>query len=204
MTATQQNRLLLLAIPLTLIAYLLPWAVNTAAGLTLSAYDLAEWLSLHPTTHPHRIPSFALRGQLLIVALLITWTTCKPLLTYSWWLRLVALILLVVAQLPPPEFLAWTGDLNQRQQAFLAVVSLITGIIGLIGILQRFRYYLLIPVLLIGIYLNIYVLTQIIPRMQEFGLQPQLGIGGFLMIGVYSVLLIGMVQILRKANRVTI
>jgi hypothetical protein len=204
MTATQQNRLLILAIPLTLVAYLSPWAVNTAAGLTLSAYDLAEWLSLHPATHPDRIPSLALRSQLLIVTLLITWSTCKPVLTYSWWFRLIALGILIIAQLPPPEFLAWTGDLNQRQQAILAVLSLIAGIIGLTGILQRFKYYLLIPVLLIGIYLNIYVLTQIIPRMQEFGLQPQLGIGGFLMIGVYSVLLIGIIQQMRNANRVTI
>lgn len=202
MTAANQNRILLIPIAFALVAYLLPWVVNTAGGLTLSAYDLAEWMSLHPATHPDRIPSLALRSQLLIITLLITWTVSKPLLTYGWWFRLTVLGLLVIAQLPPPEFLAWTGDLNQRQQAFLAVISLIAGIIGLTGILQRFRYYLLIPVLIIGIGMNVYALAQVIPRMQEFGLQPQLGIGGFVLAAVYSVLLIGVFQMLRNANRV--
>jgi hypothetical protein len=203
MTATQQNRILLIAIPLALIAYLIPWVVNTSTGLTLGAYDLAEWLSLHPATHPARNPSFALRGQLLILTLIITWTTSKPILTYSWWFRCMALTLLVIAQLPPPEFLSWTGDQNQRQQAFLAVISLVGGIFGLTGILQRFRGYLLLLVLFIGIALNIYGLTQIIPRMQEFGLQPQFGIGGFALLAIYAVVFLWLIQIRQKANRVT-
>ena len=204
MTATQQNRILLITIAFALVAYLLPWVVNTAGGLTLSAYDLAEWLSLHPATHPDRMPSLALRSQLLIITLLITWTTGKPLLTYSLWLRLIALVLLIIAQLPPPEFLMWTGDLNQRQQAILAVISLTAGIIGLTGILQRLQYYLLVPVLVIGIVMSVYALAQIIPRMREFGLQPQVGIGGLALVSIYSVLLIGVIHILRNANRVTI
>ncbi|MDQ7026038.1 MAG: hypothetical protein Q9P01_20190 [Anaerolineae bacterium] len=201
MTVTQQNRILIIAFPLAIIAYLLPWAINTTTGLTLGGYDLAEWLSLHPATHPSRIPTLLLRGQLLILTLIIVWTTKKPLFTNEWWLRCIIVGLLVIAQLPPPEFLAWTGDQNQRQQALLAILSLIGGIVGLTGILYRVRPYLLIVVIIIGLLAVIYVLTQIQTRMQDFVLKATLGIGGISLIVVYVVLLVIYTLECLKANR---
>lgn len=203
MTVAQQNRILMIVFPIAIIAYLLPWATHTTTGLTLGAYDLAEWLSLHPATHPSRIPTLLLRGQLLILTLIIAWTSNKSLFTSGWWLRCIIVGLLVIAQLPPPEFLAWTGDQNQRQQALLAIISLIGGIIGLTGILHRFRPYLLLPVVIIGLVANIYVLTQIQARMQDFALETSLGIGGISLIVVYIVLLIITIQVYLKANRDT-
>jgi hypothetical protein len=201
MTATQQNRILMITFPIAIIAYLLPWAVNTTTGLTLGGYDLTEWLSLHPATHPSRIPTLLLRGQLLILTLIIAWTAKKPLFTNGWWLRCVVIGLLVVAQLPPPEFLSWIGDQNQQQQALLAILSLTGGIIGLTGILHRFRHYLLVAIIIIGLLANIYVLTQIQARMQDFGLKATLGIGGLSLIVVYVALLIIYILGYLKVNR---
>jgi len=53
-----------------LIGYILPWTVNNSAALTLNAYDLAEWLSLHPLSRANTPPlmaSFWLRLQLVLI-----------------------------------------------------------------------------------------------------------------------------------------
>jgi hypothetical protein len=202
MSANQFNHILVITIPLALIAYLLPWVVNSTHGLTLGAYDLAEWLSLHPATHPSRFPSLALRAQLLLIIFIIAFTTNKP-FTVDWWLRLITMLFLSVAQLPPPEFLAWTGDQNQRQQAVLAIISLIGGFIGLTGVLHRFRRYLLLALLAVGLLSSGYGLLQTFPRMREFGLVPTIGIGGIGLISLYGVLLVGVSYAVLNANRVT-
>ena len=203
MTANKTNRFIIIIIPIALLAYLIPWAVNTSTGLTLGAYDLAEWLSLHPATHPTRLPSLFLRGQLLLITLSIALSVNKPLFTIGWWLRLIAVLLLTVAQLPPPEFLAWTGDLNQRQQAMLAIASLVGGSIAMTGLLVRYRDYFQIAVSSAGIITTLYVTAQIIPRMQEFGLSPAFGIGAFALISVYSIWMVFAGLTIRKENRVS-
>jgi hypothetical protein len=203
MSANHHNRILVIAIPLALLTYLLPWVVSSTHGLTLGAYDLAEWLSLHPATHPSRLPSLLLRGQLLIFTLIIAYTTTKPLFTVDWWLRLLAVLVLTVAQLPPPEFLAWTGDQNQRQQALLAGISLLGGVIGLTGIFYSFRRFLLLALFMMGLLSSIYGLLQAFPRMREFGLAPTVGIGGISFVLLYGVLLVWTGYSFLNANRVT-
>jgi hypothetical protein len=203
MSANQFNRILVIVIPLALLAYLLPWVVNSTHGLTLGAYDLAEWLSLHPATHPSRLPSLLLRGQLLILTLIIAYTTNKPLFTADWWLRLIAVLILTVAQLPPPEFLAWTGDQNQRQQALLAGISLFGGVIGLTGLFYSFRRFLLLALFIVGLTSSSYGLLQAFPRMREFGLAPTVGIGGISFMLLYGVLLVWTGYLFLNANRVT-
>ena len=41
-------RLALLLLIIGLCGYLLPWIVAPSSAMTLNAYDLAEWTSLHP------------------------------------------------------------------------------------------------------------------------------------------------------------
>ena len=55
---------------LALIAYSLPWVVGPGAALTLNAYDLAEWTSLHPAVRTAALP-FALTFGLRLLPLLV-------------------------------------------------------------------------------------------------------------------------------------
>ncbi len=128
MTATDNRtrtpRLPLLLLLFSLAAYLLPWNVSAINALTLGAYDLAEWLSLHPATHPLRIPSLLLRVQLV----LITWLfalhfTAQP--AWRRWFWMLMILVLSIAQLPPLDFLARPNDPNQQQQFVLAALSLV-------------------------------------------------------------------------------
>ena len=53
----------------SLIAYILPWVNTRATGLTLGAYDLAEWASLHPASI-QLLPSLLIRLQLVIITII--------------------------------------------------------------------------------------------------------------------------------------
>ncbi|MCC6613314.1 MAG: hypothetical protein IT320_07530 [Anaerolineae bacterium] len=119
---------------------LLPWAVHTTTALTGNAYDLAEWMSIHP----------AVRAEpLMLTPLLLR----LPLVCVAWWVvlqseahvgagyippvrrqvpplpRIIIVVLIAIALLPPFEFLTSApGDPNYQQQAMLAALALIGGL----------------------------------------------------------------------------
>ena len=116
-----------LLLALGLVGYLLPWMVAPTAPMTLNAYDLAEWTSLHPTQRgtPLAVP-LLLRLQLPVIILLAAlFARGSP-------TRLLAVIIILslsAAQLPPLEFLTISRhDGNYQQQFLLAVISLIAGL----------------------------------------------------------------------------
>ena len=139
-SASKANHLLdwsLLA--LLLAGLLLPWLVAPNAAMTLNVWDLAEWASLYPPqagTSPPLLASLLLR---LHVALLCVFAALLADAGKSRWLALLAVILLVVAQLPPVEFVLDTGNLNYRQQFGLAAASLIMGLACLRWTTGRWR-----------------------------------------------------------------
>ena len=110
---------------------LLPWLLAPNAGMTLNAYDLAEWASLHPAqrvSNPPLLVPLLLRGQLVILCALAG-LVARSLREK----RAAALVIVVlaVAQLPPIEFVKDIGNLNYRQQAGLALASLLLGMTAL-------------------------------------------------------------------------
>ena len=110
---------------LGLLGYLLPWAVASSAPMTLNAYDLAEWNSLHPAqrqTMPPLLASLLLRAQLAILSLAFALTVSKH------WVAAAAVVALALAQLPPFEYVYDIANLNYRQQFVLALVSLLAGL----------------------------------------------------------------------------
>lgn len=107
------------------IGYLLPWIVASSAAMTLHAYDLAEWASLHPSqlgTSPPLLAPLLLRSQLVILSLLVGLlaTGKRHILAAA-----PIILLLALAQLPPYEFVHDLNNLNYRQQLVLAVTSLL-------------------------------------------------------------------------------
>lgn len=112
---------------LGLAGYLLPWIVAPTAPLTLNAYDLAEWTTLHPNQRgtPLAVP-LLLRLQLPIIAMLTALFACgrriKP-------LAALMIALLALAQFPPLEFVTIARhDSNYQQQFLLAAISLVAGL----------------------------------------------------------------------------
>lgn len=125
----------LLFLCLGLIAYMLPWVTAPSASLTLGAYDLAEWVSLHPgarSTTPTLLPALLLRLALVCLLLIAAYSSLPRTL------KGIIVVIGAVALLPPLEF--FTSDLadsNYRQQLALAVFTLIAGFTGVSGIAQR-------------------------------------------------------------------
>ena len=116
-----------LLLTLGLAGYLLPWMVAPTAPMTLNAYDLAEWASLHPIQlgAPLAVP-LLLRSQLPIIAVWIALPARGPLMRL---LAAAGVMLLALAQLPPLEFLTISRhDSNYQQQFMLAAVSLAAGL----------------------------------------------------------------------------
>ncbi len=127
---------------LALIGYSMPWLNGPAVSLSPSAYDLAEWMSLHPFVRSN--------GPLLLTALLLR----LPLVTLGWLvvnhvrgpLGWGLAALWAVALLPPVDFFRGAfNDPNYHQQFVLLVVY---GI-GTVAILLRrwhARYFMSIAV----------------------------------------------------------
>ncbi len=129
---------------------LLPWLVAPNAAMTLNAYDLAEWASLHPAqagTTPPLLAPLLLRLQVLILCALVGAVAKTPKA-----MRISALLicLLAVAQLPPVEFVKDLGSLNYRQQFGLALASWLLGLAGLRWLAGRFLRHAMICMLAIG------------------------------------------------------
>lgn len=127
-----------------LVSYLLPWLAATSAPLTLNAYDLAEWVSLHPSqqhTSPPLLATLLLRLQLPLLSLMLA---ALPLKKPGKLAAASVMLLLAIAQLPPPEFVLDPGNLNYRQQFGLALASLLLSLACLRFMRSRLRSIALI------------------------------------------------------------
>lgn len=174
---------------LALLAYVTPWIVNPSAGLTLGAYDLAEWASLHPevrNSSPALLTSLLLRLPLSLFALLVGFCAPLPALrSYGWWVAFMIVLFLTASALPPLEFfIEAREDTNYQQQFLLSCLALFGGLIGLAGILSRFRAYMTILVALIVIVTSVMGLFQARQLMIGFSMPVVVGYGS---VGVIAV-----------------
>ncbi|MFN8448358.1 MAG: hypothetical protein U0521_07145 [Anaerolineae bacterium] len=164
-----------LAAALLLIVYLFPWVVNPSASLTANAYDLAAWASVHPAVQaetPTLLTCLLLRLPLACIALLVAFGARRSALS-----ALVVLVA-VAALLPPLEFIHDTGNPNYRQQAALALLTLLAGGIGVSGILPRYRGWIAVGIALVGAASSALGLLRGYELMRGFGLETQIGVGG--------------------------
>ena len=148
--AASHNLLSFCLLALLLAGLLLPWLVAPNAAMTLNAYDLAEWTSLHPAqagTSPPLLVPLMLRWQALLLCALVGAIAETPRAR-----RVAALLvcLLAVAQLPPVEFAKDLGNLNYRQQFGLALASLLLGLAVLRWRSGRWRHKAICLCALVG------------------------------------------------------
>lgn len=117
---TRYSSLILTLLLMALAGYLLPWIVAPSSSMSLNAFDLAEWTSLHPLQHSAAIPLLVplqLRLHLLILMAIFALIS-KDLLPGA--VVAAAILLAAIAQLPPPEFIEQLSNANYRQQFALA------------------------------------------------------------------------------------
>lgn len=164
-----------------LIAYGLPWVVNTGSALTLNAYDLAEWLSLHPAVRSGSMPlivTFALRVLPMLIVTIVVFDQNATLIE-----RLAVPFIVALALLPPLDFFrSGLNDPNFRQQFSLSLLTLIIGGISHIRWLRHRGTIFQILISLIAIGLTIFALAQSLELMSVFALPVYLGFGGILFV----------------------
>jgi hypothetical protein len=175
---SRSSALLIVLLFAALVAYCLPWVINPGVSLSLGAYDLAEWSSLHPAVrsgNPMLLTALLLRLPLVGIALLISIGAFPRSPTF----RLFLSLLIGTALLPPLEFFTQaTDDPNYRQQFVLAPIT----IIGSIGCLSL-KHTAMAKVMFIGIAVatilsSLIGLSQTYELMNNYSLPTQLGIGG--------------------------
>lgn len=165
-----------------LVGLLLPWLLAPAAAMTLNAYDLAEWASLHPAqrgSNPPLVVPMLLRVQLVILCALTGLVAHGKLQK-----RAAALVIfaLAVAQLPPIEFVNDIGNLNYRQQFGLALGGLVLGMAALRWIDRRWQPMFVAGFGLVG------ALTTLAGASLALDAYASLASGGGIGLGVWIVL----------------
>lgn len=198
---SQSSGILYIIIIVAILTYLLPWSAASSASLTLNAYDLAEWVSLHPAqrlTSPPLLSPLLLRLQLTILTLLLAATNAR-----TPWRRLAAvgIILLSIAQLPPPEYIRDIGNLNYRQQFFLALTSLLVGLALLRIRLARVKTLVIAALPLAGVVTTVAGVAAANDVIAELQPNAQIGLGPWLYAAsMLAILLLAALNRLRQTQ----
>ena len=141
---------ILLTSLLGVVAVHMPWHNHAVAAFRLNAFDLAEWVSLHPTVrteNPTLWSSMLLRWPLLGLG----WSmalSANHLRDERWqWIWRGVAVLVVLRLNPPLEFYQGSAGDNEQQLGYLMLVGLLGIGLMLVGKLWLMRPYF--PVLLV-------------------------------------------------------
>jgi hypothetical protein len=139
------QRVGLFALVVALVGYYLPWISNAAAALSFNAYDLAEWVSLHPAVRGGSVPllaPFFLRSVPGGLALLFGLRATQSGVRWQQVIYGLLALCLAITLLPPLDFFrGGLGDPNYRQQ-FALVIATLVGLGTLIALARRKPYWL--------------------------------------------------------------
>jgi hypothetical protein len=172
--------LILFLIALALVAYTQTFLNTNNTALSLTAYDLAEWLSLLPSQRTDSIPLLAsLLFRIHLVIVVVCLLTMRRYFAHGFsQIILGVAFLLVIAQLPPLEFLANRNDINYQQQFFLASISLCFIVVSFFSDYAKTIIYV---VLLFGILALVVAIPNAQSLMNAYRLNTSLGFGSLLL-----------------------
>ncbi len=189
---------------ISVIGYLLPWVITPTQSLSMGAYDLAEWTSLHPTvrqTLPFLWTTLALRVPLAILGMLLANYIASIL--HGKVLGLITIFITAIALLPPLEFFTvYRDDPNYQQQFFLVLIALIIGIIITMWHNKSLQRILPILLSLVGCLSSAIGLYQGYLLMKGFDLPISIGYGG--VITVISLGVIAVLYITKQSSQTTL
>ncbi len=108
-----------------------------------------------------------------------------------WVLPVVAILLITAALLPPLEILDSPNDPNYQQQALVAGIALVGGLIGVSGIVQRVATVVMVGIGVVGAAAIVGGLGKAYSLMQGFSLPVSVGTGGVLLAGLFAMVAVG-------------
>ena len=185
---------------LALLGYILPWIVAPTAAMTLNAFDLAEWTSLHPMQRQASVPILVpllLRMQLPIIGILIVLVTKGSRVKL---IGILAVALMSLAQLPPPEFLRNTADPNYQQQFALAALTVAAATAGSLFLSARVLPYFVIIVSIAGAGTSIFGQAQAGELLQLSLQEGKPGAGLWLSVIAYAGFVLAAISNLRQRS----
>lgn len=197
------DMLLWVIICAALVGYIMPWVSTPGVGLSLGAYDLAEWASLHPAsqiTRPIMLPSLLLRIVPALLALIIAFSIGKPYnKRIAGRIGSIFVILTSLLLLPPLEFFTEArNNPNYQQQFIISIGVLGIGFFALRGLLDRWRKPVMLGLCIAAFFAGALGLTRAYDLMQEYAISTRPGLGGLLTL--FLVLLAVFIQIRSASN----
>jgi hypothetical protein len=174
--------------------------MNPGVGLSLGAYDLAEWSSLHPAvraSNPPLLTAFLLRFPLACLALIAAFMPSE-----RRWPRLMLALFLAIALMPPIEFFTqYREDPNYRQQFVLALFAVVFALAALGKQVGRVRRWLRAGFAVAAAVSSAVGLIQAYQLMRGFGLETGISASFYIFIGI--LLFLAIVSLI-KQNRAAI
>lgn len=166
-----------------LIGYMMPWVSSPGVGLSLGAYDLAEWASLHPAsqaTCPIMLASLLLR---IVPALLVIVVALNSRITSNSRINGVIGIMAVIGMslllLPPLEFFTEArNNPNYQQQFIISAGVLIAGFLATRRFIDRWRKTAMVSFCVASLGAGIFGLIRAYDLMQQYEIAIQPGLGG--------------------------
>lgn len=140
-TPRRQNRnlawLVLWCALLGVIAYHMVWQTHKVAAFSSNAFDLAEWVSLHPTVRaesPALFTPLLLRLPLIFLAGVIAASSSVLQAEKGKWIWRGVALLVVLRLNPPTDFYPWGGGSpNDQQLGRLTAIGLVVLLVIIAG-----------------------------------------------------------------------
>lgn len=190
---------------LGVIAYHMVWQTHKVAAFNSNAFDLAEWVSLHPTVRaesPALFTPLLLRLPLILLAgIMVTASSVLQAEKAKWLWRGVAL--LVVLRLnPPTDFYPWGGGSpNDQQLGRLTAFGLAAVLVMILG--GRWLRYFWKPATLILLIANLIAAIEGYNRAKKVldSIRIETGIGGGLVVYVVILMIAGVATLANWLSR---
>jgi hypothetical protein len=180
--------LVLICALLAVAAYHMAWQTHKVAAFNSNAFDLAEWVSLHPTVRaesPTLFTSLLLRLPLIILPLVMVLATNALTSEKARWIWRGVAFLVVLRLNPPIDFYPWgDGSPNDQQLGYLTAAGLGTVLVFIIvGKWLKFLWQPAATILLIA---SLIVSIEGYNRAQKVldSIQIETGLGGGLVLYV--------------------
>jgi hypothetical protein len=182
---------MLVAGVLGVIAVHIPWHVHEVAAFSLNAFDLAEWVSLHPTTraeNPPLLSSILLRLPLVLLGLSIALSANFLRDERLRWIWRLAALLVVLRLNPPIDFYRSPNgvSLNEQHLAYLtfAGIGLVLVIIAIGRRVRPFYFPLMTIIWIVIVVVSWEGLLRATRTIESLQIDVDYGAGIYILIGI--------------------
>lgn len=180
---------------LGVMAYHMVWQTHMVAAFNSNAFDLAEWVSLHPTVRaesPALFTPMLLRLPLILLAGVIVMASSVLQAEKAKWIWRGVALLAVLRLNPPTDFYPWGGgSANDQQLGRLTAFGLAVVLAMIVG--GRWLRYVWKPATIILLMAGLVTALEGYNRAQKVldSIQIETGLGGGLVLYVAFVLIAG-------------